>query len=76
MPFAQSFVRSQKKKKKKKKVIAHGDCQEFSFLYALTALTRILVTSAKLKFSQLYRISAEILSAVYNSVGYYVFVFF
>ena len=30
MPFTQSFVQSQTKQKK---VIAHGDCQEFSFLY-------------------------------------------
>ena len=33
MPFVQSFVRSQTNKKK---VIAHGDCQEFSFLYRRT----------------------------------------
>ena len=33
MPFTQSFVRSQKKQTK---VIAHGDFQEFSFLYRRT----------------------------------------
>ena len=32
MPFTQSFVRSQTKKN----VIAHEDCQEFSFLYQCT----------------------------------------
>ena len=32
MPFTQTFVRSQTKKK----IIAHGDCQEFSFLYERT----------------------------------------
>ena len=32
MPFTQSFVRSQTKKN----VIAHEDCQEFSFLYRRT----------------------------------------